>query len=484
MNPSPLISLREATIAVGPKVLFQDLTWQLYPSEHWVISGNCVVGKTVLAEFLAYKHRLVSGSRTYALVPGLDLTAQLAQGLRMISFTDTSDLFLNHRGVHYYQQRFNAFDAEGHLTMREYLEAEGKPVSQGDTFLRDMGIAHLLDTERIKLSSGQTRKMLLAKALISQPKVLILDNAYIGLDTESRKVLNDSLDQLVATQGISLILAGHPQELPACITHRLHIHPDRKVEILPGSAPLPPTPPPAPRSHLLEQIRSYFAEKLPPPSFTEVIRMEALSIQYGDKKILGELNWLVLPGEKWAVYGPNGSGKSTLLSLIYADNPQAYAKPLSLFGKKRGSGESIWELKARMGFTSPELHSFFRDNPTAETLVLTGLTDTFQLRRNPTSAEKHLLNLLFAYFDLTEARTTPFRQLSTGTQRLLLFLRALIKVPPVLLLDEPFQGMDSSLVASCKTLLDGVLQKKQTLIFISHYPKEWPRCVEQVLALV
>ncbi|MEO0339139.1 MAG: ATP-binding cassette domain-containing protein [Bacteroidota bacterium] len=199
--------------------------------------------------------------------------------------------------------------------------------------------------------------------------------------------------------------------------------------------------------------------------------------------ILNALKWKVRQGEKWVVYGPNGAGKSTLLSLIYADNPQAYAHRIYLFGKRRGTGESIWDIKRQFGFTSPELHAYFRENPSALNIVMTGLTDTFVLNRKSSDEEKAFARLLFEYFGLERIMKKPFRHLSTGTQRLLLFMRALIKVPAVLLLDEPFQGLDQKDIARSKVLLETVLQKEQTLLFISHYKSEWPSSIEQVLEI-
>ncbi len=481
MNPS-LISLKQVRIGVGRTILFNDLNWELNKGAHWIITGNCGVGKTILAEFLANKHRLAAGSRSYSLDPKLPVSEQLQKGLKLISFTDTGDLFLNYRNVHYYQQRFNAFDSDGHLTVREYFETSAGELEKYLALLERMDLVKLLDMERIKLSSGQTRKILLAKVMMSQPKVLILDNAYIGLDKVMRRLLNQVLDELVEQSGMSLVLAGHHRELPQCISHQLHIHTDRKIEQ--GRVPLAlPSPSPVLPEKPIEGIKKIFQKKHPSDSFQEILRMDQVSIQYGSNTILKDIHWTVKPGEKWAVYGPNGSGKSTLLSLIYADNPQAYSKEIYLFDKKRGSGESIWEIKSRIGFSSPELHAYFRENPTAQQLVFTGLTDTFFSKRSPTKEEQALSDLFFAYFELEEEKGRYFKQLSTGTQRLLLLMRALIKAPPVLLLDEPFQGMDEEMVEKCRYLLDEVLTEQHTLLFISHYQKEWPASVEQVLEL-
>ena len=484
MQMSKKIVLENVSIAVGIDTILKGVNWTIRAGEHWVITGDCGVGKTTLAEFLTYRHRMIEGARTYLFLENPNSLEELRTSIRMISFTDTSDLFLNRRSVHYYQQRYNAFDSDGHLRVREYLESGGFSLEPKQELLDKIGITPLLDKERIKLSSGQTRKLLLAKVMFAQPKILIVDNPYLGLDHTSRKVLNNLLDDLVANStDLTLILSGHHRELPKCITHRLHIDKDRTIHCGEKSSFHQDRPPVSIDQDQIEQIKTCFASIDSSEWPKEVIRMEGVSIQYHDQIILNSINWEVLRGEKWVVFGPNGSGKSTLLSLIYGDNPQAYAKRIWLFGQRRGSGESIWEIKRRIGYTSPELHAYFLDNPSARNLVLTGLTDTFSLLREPSDSEIKLLKLLFEYFELQDKMDTPFRQLSTGTQRLLLFMRTLIKVPPVLLLDEPFQALDTDWVEKCKHLLNRVLQKHQTLIFISHYREEWPEGVGKVLDL-
>lgn len=483
IQTSNRIELKNASIAIGNKLVLKSVNWVVKPGEHWVITGNSGTGKTVLAGFLAFKHRLTEGHRKYPFLGDPPSIEAIRANIRMVTFTDTSKLFQNTQTTHYYQQRFNAFDSDGHLTVRQYLELEGNDIDLHKSLLQNIGIYELLDLERIKLSSGQTRKMLLTKALLTKPKILIIDNAYIGLDQQSRQSFNHLLDELAANTAVTLILSGHHLELPNCITHRFQIFDDRSTQQgeLPSfnfSKPAKPI-----NFGALEQIQQHFKNKIYEENFESVIAMDKINIQFGNKPVLQNLTWSVKPGEKWVVYGPNGAGKTILLSLIYADNPKAYANTIYLFDKKRGSGESIWDIKRRIGFTSPELHAYFRGNNTAEGIVLTGLTDTFVQPKRPGNVELELCQLLFDYFHLTELSQLPFNQLSTGTQRLLLFIRALIKIPPVLLLDEPFQGMDENQVELCRQLLDQVLSDQQTLIFISHYREEWPACIGHTLDL-
>lgn len=483
MKREDRIVLDQASIALGSEVFFEKLDWRLKAGEHWVISGNAGVGKTFLAEALAQKHRLLAGSRSYPFLGEKPSFDERQAAIQMISFMDTGRLFRSVNAIHYYQQRYNAFDSDGHLTVRQYLEHGGFNIDKHESLLRSIGIFDLLDLERIKLSSGQTRKMLLCKVMLKEPKILILDNPYIGLDTGSRQFLNDLLDDLVKSQDISLVLAGHYRDLPESITHRLHIHPDKRIETgrLADFDQRPTVP--AINQIALEEIANKYQEKKAGESFDSIIRFEEVNIQYKGKQILQNLSWEVRPGEKWRIIGSNGSGKSTLLSLIYADNPQAYANSIYLFDQKVGSGQSIWEVKRRIGFTSPELHAYFDRDISAWELVLTGMTDTFYLKSKPAEKDKELARSLFRYFELEAVTDDSFERLSTGTQRLLLLIRALVKASPVLLLDEPFQGLDEISVYRSRYLLDKILNDQHTLLFISHFQEEAPDCVDRELSL-
>jgi molybdate transport system ATP-binding protein len=327
--------------------------------------------------------------------------------------------------------------------------------------------------------------MLLAKAMLGEPKLLILDNPYIGLDSLARKAFNDLIDHLAFHERKTIIMAGHYQNLPACISHRIHLEAG-EVKAM-GSLEsvekdLGEYRKSGPVETELEAIKSYYQVNSSPATVESVVRMEEVEISYGGRPILDKINWNIRPGEKWALLGGNGSGKSTLLSLMYGDHPQAYSNQVFLFDRRRGSGESIWDIKKRVGFTSPELHAYFDHGFTALELVLSGLWDGF-VRRRATEAQETYARQLFAYYQLAEIGDQPFRHLSTGTQRLLFFLRALIKCPELLLLDEPFQGFDEIHIQRSRRLLDGVLTDWHTLLFITHFEAEIPDSVDQVFRL-
>jgi molybdate transport system ATP-binding protein len=194
------------------------------------------------------------------------------------------------------------------------------------------------------------------------------------------------------------------------------------------------------------------------------------------------VSWTVQRGERWAVLGPNGSGKTTLLSLLCGDHPQAYSNDIHLFGRRRGTGETIWDVKRNVGLLSPEFHLYFTEPLTAARTAATGFFDT--LADRPTTPEQNdRVAELFAAFGIEHLADRAFKTLSTGEQRLVLLARALVKRPPLLILDEPFQGMDPTATERCRDYLDRELGSDQTLLFVTHEPSELPRSVSQTLRL-
>jgi molybdate transport system ATP-binding protein len=207
-----------------------------------------------------------------------------------------------------------------------------------------------------------------------------------------------------------------------------------------------------------------------------------VNVAYNGRPILRDVSWAVRAGERWAVLGPNGSGKTTLLSLLTGDHPQAYANDIRLFGRPRGSGESIWDIKRQIGLVSPELHLYFSEPLTAAETAATGFFDVL-VRRPTTPEQQAAVRALFEAFGIADLAGRLFARLSTGEQRLVLLTRALVKRPPLLVLDEPFQGLDAQLIGRLRGWLDRHLSPDQTLLFVSHHAEEIPRTVTRRLRL-
>lgn len=481
-----LIKINQATFKHRNQTFYENFNWSIKEGEHWVITGPIGSGKTSLVHALSGKYFPIKGSIQYPFLEQkatsvLELRRQL---IRVVSFRDDSRVFSPN--LYFYQQRYNAFAADGTLTVWEYLMNAGfdERIEAHIKLIKKTGIFPLLDLERIKLSSGQSRKLLITKALLQNPKILIIDNPYLGLDAPSRKEFNNLLDQLATTAHLQLILVGQYEVLPSCITHCMILQEFKiafagKLSKKPKTSKL--TQPSQKLSNLLKEIKDLFAK--PATTSATIFDLQAIQVQYHDTFIINKLNWKVQKGEKWALIGDNGSGKSTILSLLFGDHPQAYANTIYLFGQKRGMGQSIWDIKKNTGFTSPELHYFFSYKISCLQAVITGLFDHVYLKRVPTPKEQRLIDTLFDYFELTHLKENSFQEISTGEQRIILFIRALIKNPPLLLLDEPFQALDSPTIEKAKRLLDEILTEDHTLVFISHYQREIPSCVGKLAFL-
>ncbi|MEO0339138.1 MAG: ATP-binding cassette domain-containing protein [Bacteroidota bacterium] len=281
MKNTDRIVLEKVDVAIGQTAILQNLNWTVKQGEHWAITGDRASGKTVLTQFLAYKHRLANGRRFYPFLGERPSWETIKGAIKLISFTDTTKLFLNAQHYHYYQQRYNAFDTDGHLTVRQYLTDGGQKLDPHLDLLGSIGIADLLDVERIKLSSGQTRKLLLAKGLMEQPAVLILDNAYLGLDQGSRAFLNDWLDTLVEKVDTTLVIAGHHEDLPKCITHELNLNTGQMSTLKLDAGSRSNIPNLEFKDDVLQQIKAYCQKRDIPTFSSDILHLDDVTVRYG-----------------------------------------------------------------------------------------------------------------------------------------------------------------------------------------------------------
>ena len=286
---------------------------------------------------------------------------------------------------------------------------------------------------------------MLASSIFAAPKVLIIDNPFIGLDAETRSQLNDLLKTMIddGTMQIVIVLSKN-DDIPEFISHVVEVKDmvvGPKTSLSQYRDSLEAVPP-----HVLTDDKRQAIISLPHTTrdyrSDEVVNMNAVSIRYGERTILKELSWQVMNGERWALSGQNGAGKSTLLSLVCADNPQSYACDISLFGYKRGSGESIWDIKKHIGYVSPEMHRAYHRDIKALKIVASGLSDTVGLYMKPDEEQTARCLFWMNVFGVGDKAETSFLKMSDGEQRLVLLARAFVKDPELLILDEPLHGLD------------------------------------------
>src|SRR5436189_1369901 len=328
----PILKVANVSIAkMGGQVL-QDISFTLDHNEHLAIVGESGSGKTTLGLALSGRS-FYKGEISFA--PGLNNIVWVEQQHHFKNLSNTSDF--------YYQQRFNSYDSEQTETVEDALKAFDDEI---ENVLQLMKIEHLRTKPLIQLSNGENKKLQIARSLLEGPSVLIMDQPFIGLDKETRNYLHDLINEL-ANAGILIILITSPDEIPRCIRKILLLE-DGKMKALSEQKDFA-------EEYLLQEKRSdihainkdelrRLVSNTSPIYFDCAIRMNNVNVQYGEKQILQQINWEVMNGERWLLSGPNGAGKSTLLSLITADNPQAYANEIYLFDRRRGTGESIWDI--------------------------------------------------------------------------------------------------------------------------------------------
>ncbi|MGI4866526.1 MAG: ATP-binding cassette domain-containing protein [Janthinobacterium lividum] len=485
----PLLAFEHCTIRYLGHVLFTDLSFRIEPGQHWALVGPSGAGKSTLLAALAGRYVATGGPATYPLLAALgeNLADPLFSWRKRIALVGSQAHFRasDNQGQLYYQQRYNAAAAEEVPTVRAYLQAIPAPVlTPFWTYKRAVDVLHLtqLQDERlIKLSNGETKRLRLAAALLRNPLLLLLDAPLSGLDTATRAWFDEFL-ALVAQAGTTVVLATPPNEVPALITHVAVLDSQRIVQAGPRAQFVAAAPPAASAPPLLDAAELR-ALSVPPPAYRTLVQLRNVTVRYGDKVVLDNINWEVKPGERWALTGPNGAGKSTLLSLLNGDNPQAYGKDITLFDRRRGTGESIWDIKRNIGYVSPELLQYFPGQLTCQQVVETGFTDKL-VRAAATPAQRELAQRWLHVLNLAGSADQPLKQLPASQQRLVLVARALVKSPPLLLLDEPGQGLDAGQLAHFRAVLDQFCQLTPVaLIYVSHYPAEMPASVTRALRL-
>lgn len=209
-------------------------------------------------------------------------------------------------------------------------------------------------------------------------------------------------------------------------------------------------------------------------------------VSYNDRPILDHLSWTVNPGEHWQIVGPNGAGKSTLLSLITGNHPQGYSNDLTLFGRRRGSGETIWDIKKHIGYVSSSLHLDYRVSTTVRNVILSGYFDSIGIYQAVSDRQHKLAQQWLDILGMdNRVADAPFSSLSWGQQRLALIVRALVKHPTLLILDEPLQGLDPLNRQLIRRFVDVLISEGETqLLFVSHHAEDAPACITHRLEFV
>ncbi|OAH73474.1 molybdenum ABC transporter ATP-binding protein [Chryseobacterium sp. FP211-J200] len=474
MMSTQIIQISNLNFQYGNQVVLKDFDWEISSQECWMLGGLSGSGKTTLAKIISGEIKNFEGK----VEVNFDETSKLA---KKVLYVSNWFQFSNLEGDRnfYYQQRYNQFAKNDTLTVFAELNHFGNEENLDfkllESYLKPFGFENFKNQQLIELSSGEHKKLQLLKALWLKPQVLIIDQPYTGLDVKSRQFLNQAFDDLIQ-ENVTLILINNDDEFPESVQYFVEIengklvHQNSPKDFSKGEERTPKSLP-----FFLQNNNGNRRENL--------IKLEKINISYGEKQVLKNIDWEVNSGEQWLLQGHNGSGKSTLLSLLNGDHPQAYANEIYLFGRKRGSGESIWDIKEKIGMISPELHWYFDMNANVGQTIASGFFDSMSLYQKLSFDQQQQLEQLLYFFDLKEDKNKKLNTLPLGKQRLALLARTLIKKPKLLILDEPCQGMDNEQTQYFNQVIDDLASQGQSLIYVGYFESQLPKKLSHKLVL-
>ena len=482
----PFITFDNVTLRVRDRHILPSTNWEIKEGESWAVLGPNGSGKSTLMRALAGDMPVVGGTlrRRHPLA--------MPETIGYVSFETHRQLIAREQATD--AARYFSGDIESYLTPNGLMKTAGKEGTQATGASRGaiismLGIEGLLDRPVRFLSTGEIRRILIARAILRSRGMLLLDEPFEGLDHEGRIHLARSIDLLLAS-GVRVMLATHRMEnlLPA-FTHIIGLKAGRVFCQ-------------GPRDQMLTQeslallydlgtggpenntATSHVVSIDAGSGRSVVIELKNTGVYYQGLSVFENLNWKVSKGENWSLTGPNGSGKSTLLQMVIGDHPQAYANEIYLFGRRRGSGESIWDIKKRLGVVSSEFQVNYRKPIRAFDVVLSGFFDSVGLYRRATPSQVKTAQTWLERLGLCHLKEKRYDHISFGERRMILLARAVVKNPEILVLDEPCQGLDPANRKRILVLVDLIGRQPQTqVLYVSHHPEEVPACITHNLDL-
>jgi molybdate transport system ATP-binding protein len=519
-----LITINNCHIENTKTTIMDNLSWTMYPGEAWLVTGPNGGGKAAFLNALSGK---------YHIIPNKDKTGISSDSVPLYSslFNDSVEIVSLERAASLIEEERENDESEyldggidigrtGRVFIAEPLTGKlkkGAPlpeiVKRIETYpaIKLCGVENILDRGIKYMSTGEIRRSLLARALISGKKLLILSDPFAGLDIESRTILLNFFNIITGKQlkennenaSFPHIILGMERyaEIPDTITNVLEfsgnmisfcgfrkeyekIINNRKTEKAKTRE--------ADKASFTAELNSITKETAP---LTEdnnsrepekLIEMNHVNVGWDNTAVLKDLTWTLHKNEHWLIRGPNGSGKTTFLELITGDNMQVFCNDIKLFGKRRGSGETIWEIKQKLGIVSYRLHVEYRmvGGTNLRDVIISGFHDSIGLYTEATDVETAAADKWLTLGGFAGRENESFSTISYGEQRAVLILRAAVKCPPVLILDEPCHGLDEDYRRKILDLLEIVAESgTTTLLHVTHEPEEVLDCEKHILEL-
>ncbi|MEO0493567.1 MAG: molybdate ABC transporter ATP-binding protein ModF [Actinomycetota bacterium] len=453
-----MIRLDALTVDFDERFALHDVDWTLQPGQHWLITGANGSGKSALAAVLAGDGDHLSG--TLSGVP---------ERVALVSYERQAELIAAERR----KDDADILDVISEGTpVAEIIEDGCEDPDLAQTLVDTLGLRPLMSRAFRKLSTGETRKIMLIRALTSRAELLVLDEPFDGLDHDSLAWLQDHLAELARTVPMVIVL-NRFEECPDFITNVAYVDDGRLplcverddeqayaelYQLLHLKTTDLEIPPADPASQL---------PALDPEA--PLVRLTGATVRYSDNTVFEGLDWTIGANQHWQLSGPNGSGKTCLLQLITGDHPQCYVNDINVFGFQRGTGESIWQIKQFIGYVSTALQWEYTVSTGLRNVIISGFYDSIGLYSKSSEAEKAIADEWLALLGMSDRADEPFNRLSYGDQRLVLIARAMVKHPPLLILDEPCLGLDDMNRQLVLALVERICRGSETtVLYVNH----------------
>ncbi|MDP6215722.1 MAG: ATP-binding cassette domain-containing protein [SAR324 cluster bacterium] len=487
-----MLSLQKVSNKLWDKTILRNITWSPDFKQSWAILGPNGAGKSTLIKVILGQLPYCGKIKRDSKISAFNKIAYVSLGQQkaLVANEEKKDLFEEYSGKEQHSQ-----------SGQDFLDPEGKQTAKLLIIAEQIGLVSLLEKPIRYFSNGEIRKTLIAKALLDDPKLLIFDEPFDGLDSTSVEFLSQIISGLIQS-GLAVWLVSHRfEELVPEIKHvlclkagkifaqglRSEVLNSENIKILYAENKSKGNS----KKNTIsteDKFKNLLLQKAPKPSTTNkkspcIIKMRNVNVIYGENVVLEKFNWSVYQGENWKITGPNGAGKSTLLSLISGDNLQAYANQIYLFGRRRGTGESVWDIKQQIGLVSSEYQVSYRESVSAIKVVLSGFFDTIGYYQPASEKQKKSALNWMRFLELYELAEEDYTRLSYGQQRLILIARSMVKYPPLLILDEPCQGLDRTNRNRVLKLIDYIgLNSETQILYVSHIKTDHLNCIRYELS--
>ena len=468
-----MMQLHDLSVEFDEGFQLKDINWQIEQHQHWLITGANGAGKSALAAVLAGYGEILAGS-----------TSGIPSTIGWVSFEAQAELI---------QAELKKDDAD----IVDVISL-GTPVSEiiftdeinsvtAQGLIQKFELNYILDRAFRRLSTGESRKVMLIRALSCDADLLILDEPFDGLDSATHAMLQNHLAQVVQHTPVVMVL-NRFDEIPSFISHIAYMEQGElryQVEREDAQAY-------AELYQLLHlkttnlEVPTADAEAKTPALTPQqpLVKLSNICVKYTDMVLIDGLNWTIEPNQHWQLSGPNGSGKTAVLSLITGDHPQCYTNDIFVFGYQRGNGESIWQIKQYIGYVSTALQWEYRVGTSLRNVIISGFYDSIGLYSKSTDRQKQIADEWLALLGMKNRGDQPFNKLSYGDQRLLLIARAMVKHPPLLILDEPCLGLDDINRQLVLALIEKICAAKETsVIYVNHHAQDRIAGIDNYLAL-